>query len=520
MTLTTEILQKLFADFSDFVSAADNKPFTTFAASSFIDKTENYKYSVYDEARENLQNKYWKPENIGSGKIQQAVSSAINSTAMHNLETIVNNLVDWRKKVDFSKRPKSKSLETTLFNFYKSKIKDSDAFDQFISEGLSYQFIAYLFFIKDSKRFMPISQERFDKVFEQIGLPEFKTSGNASWDNYSTFNDIIKQVRNFLRSKDSETKLLDAHSFLWIIGNQMKQSRIDSPKISQPATENTTVETETIQSQQIPNSYLFAWNPEKWNWVDLESNIEELQNSGKTTLRWSCRSHKSIRIGDRAFLVKLSTDPRGIMASGYVVSEPFLTKHWSGEDKNIYHVLIDFEVILNPEKERVLTLDTLKTGNLKNQQWTPQGSGILIKPELVEELEAIWFDFLTNPNIRSNPFTDSVDTAETYTEGSASQITQTRYERNPYARKVCLDHFGYSCSVCDFNFASRYGKLGNNFIHVHHLTQVATIGKQYSVDPIKGLRPVCPNCHAMLHKNNPPLTIEELKSLIKSNPNE
>ena len=93
-----------------------------------------------------------------------------------------------------------------------------------------------------------------------------------------------------------------------------------------------------------------------------------------------------------------------------------------------------------------------------------------------------------------------------------NQITQTRDERNPYARGVCIKHYGYICFVCVFDFEKRFGELGKNFIHVHHLTQVATVGKTYEVDPIKDLRPVCPNCHAMLHRQNPPLTIEELKN--------
>jgi 5-methylcytosine-specific restriction protein A len=260
------------------------------------------------------------------------------------------------------------------------------------------------------------------------------------------------------------------------------------------------------------NTFLFAWNPDKWKWTTLEQSIEQLENSGKVTERWSCVSHKTIKPGDRAFLVRLGSEPRGIFAAGYVASEPFLSKHWSGEDKDIYRVLIDFEVLLNPDKEPILTLDILKTGNLDKQQWTPQSSGISIRSELVEELEAVWFDFLTTQNIRLNPYA-SIDPEEkkTYTEGTANQITQTRYERNPYARTVCINHYGYSCSVCEFDFEKRFGELGKNFIHVHHLTQVATVGKTYEVDPIKDLRPVCPNCHAMLHRQNPPLTIEELK---------
>lgn len=500
MTVSTDTLEKFFTDFSEFVTTVDKKPFTTFKTSNLVAKTENYKYSVYEEARENLGNKWWKPEDIGTGKIQQAVSSAIKTRVNHSFEMVDNNLVDWRKKDDFSKRTKSKTLETILFNFYKSKIKDNEAFEQLVDEGLSYQFIAYLFFIKDSQRFLPISQERFDKIFVQIGLADFKTSGKVSWENYTIFNDIIKQVRNFLRAKDSNATLLDAHSFLWILGNQMKQASLVSLIISQS-------ETPTV------NTFLFVWNPDKWNWITLEQCIEQLENSGKVTERWSCRSHKIIKPGDRAFLARVGSEPRGIFAAGYVASEPFLSKHWSGEDKDVFRVLIDFEVLLNPDKEPILTLDILNTGNLEKQQWTPQSSGISIRPELVDELEAVWFDFLTTQNIRLNPYAPTDNEAKkTYTEGTANQITQTRYERNPFARAACIKHYGYSCSVCEFDFEKHYGEIGKNFIHVHHLTQVATVGKIYEVDPIKDLIPVCPNCHAMLHKQNPPLTIDYLKS--------
>ena len=123
MTVSTDILEKLFTDFSEFVATVDKKPFTTFKTSQLVDKTENYKYSVYDEARENLGNKWWKPEDIGTGKIQDAVSSAIKTRVNHSFEMVDNNLVDWRKKDDFTKIAKNKNLETTLFNFYKSKIK-------------------------------------------------------------------------------------------------------------------------------------------------------------------------------------------------------------------------------------------------------------------------------------------------------------------------------------------------------------------------------------------------------------
>jgi len=101
------------------------------------------------------------------------------------------------------------------------------------------------------------------------------------------------------------------------------------------------------------------------------------------------------------------------------------------------------------------------------------------------------------------------------TEGSKKEVTVNAYERNPIARKKCLEHYGFNCSVCNLNFEEAYGIIGKDFIHVHHLEQLSDIKKEYTIDPIKDLRPVCPNCHAMLHKRNPPYSLDELKDITK-----
>lgn len=103
---------------------------------------------------------------------------------------------------------------------------------------------------------------------------------------------------------------------------------------------------------------------------------------------------------------------------------------------------------------------------------------------------------------------------ETLFEGAKRTITVNAYERNVKARQLCIKYYGTTCIVCDFDFEKRYGEHGKYFIHVHHLTPIADIGEHYEVDPIKDLRPVCPNCHAMLHRVEPPLTIEELKTML------
>lgn len=98
-----------------------------------------------------------------------------------------------------------------------------------------------------------------------------------------------------------------------------------------------------------------------------------------------------------------------------------------------------------------------------------------------------------------------------YTEGASKSITVNAYERNAKARAACLSHYGYVCKVCNFNFESIYGEVGRRYMHVHHVVPLSEVRKEYTLDPLKDLVPVCPNCHAMIHKTEPPLTVAALK---------
>jgi len=78
-------------------------------------------------------------------------------------------------------------------------------------------------------------------------------------------------------------------------------------------------------------------------------------------------------------------------------------------------------------------------------------------------------------------------------EGIRKEITTNIYERNPIARQKCLEHYGYTCKVCDKSMDQIYGEDAKYIIEVHHIVPLSQIGKQYIIDPIKDLIPVCQN---------------------------
>lgn len=108
-------------------------------------------------------------------------------------------------------------------------------------------------------------------------------------------------------------------------------------------------------------------------------------------------------------------------------------------------------------------------------------------------------------------------TDKSYIEGSVTKITVNRYERDRNARKACLNHYGYDCCVCGLKLEVIYGEIAKGFIHVHHVRPIAEVKEEYNLDPVEDLRPVCPNCHSILHLQNPPLSIAELKNIVESN---
>ena len=105
------------------------------------------------------------------------------------------------------------------------------------------------------------------------------------------------------------------------------------------------------------------------------------------------------------------------------------------------------------------------------------------------------------------------------TEGTRMEVVVNRYERDRTIRNAFLatKEGDYSCEVCGFNFEAVYGELGKAFIHVHHKIPLFLIGKSYHPDIKKDFALVCPNCHAMWHRKDPPYNVDDLKRIIKSN---
>lgn len=102
-------------------------------------------------------------------------------------------------------------------------------------------------------------------------------------------------------------------------------------------------------------------------------------------------------------------------------------------------------------------------------------------------------------------------------EGKHITKETTVIQRNQSARKKCIEHYGCKCAACGIVMKDVYGEIGENFIEVHHLNPIHLFDDQHVVDYKEDLIPLCPNCHAMIHKLENPGDIETLRNLIKEN---
>ena len=182
--------------------------------------------------------------------------------------------------------------------------------------------------------------------------------------------------------------------------------------------------------------------------------------------------------------------------------------YWT--DKELYYSgFISFYARLKLIEE--YTDDVLSLHNLQEHGY----QGV---PRSVREIKDVsLLDYLLHPHQIVNDEAYDVDYPEDNEklyEGALITVKANKYERNQKARKECVAKKGYHCLVCGRDFESTYGEIGRGFIHVHHLTPISSIGQEYELNVDTDLAPVCPNCHYMLHRKNPPYTIEELKDIL------
>lgn len=227
-------IESAFQRFNKLVKAKSGHPFQGFDE-GLAAVWESYKPRLRDHALSLLDIAAWSESEIGAGAILNRMIAAIE--IQDSRLNLTNNLVFWQNRFGHANRDHRALLEAVtnpklcteieglLFGLYRGNVDDGVTFDRLSDlAGGKYPLLAYLFFLKDMDRFMPIQPTGFDRAFRALGI-DFTTLRQCSWENYATYNATLDGLRPLIGKAADLTavRLVDAHSFCWIFSSLLKK---------------------------------------------------------------------------------------------------------------------------------------------------------------------------------------------------------------------------------------------------------------------------------------------------------
>lgn len=228
MALSTPIFREQLKVFEDRLFNAAGERFEGFKT-GLPAAWEGYKGALRDHALERLNTPAWDPASFGNGQILGAVIRGIEIT--RSPKSAENNLTRWEGQWGHANRShhalleartnpdRAAAFDAALYAHFRADEDPSASFPKLVAlAGARYDLLAYLFFVRDWDRFMPIATRTFDTAFAQLGL-DLTMSANASWVNYRAYNAALNEIRQALAeyADITDARLIDAHSFCWML---------------------------------------------------------------------------------------------------------------------------------------------------------------------------------------------------------------------------------------------------------------------------------------------------------------
>ena len=217
-----------------------------------------------------------------------------------------------------------------------------------------------------------------------------------------------------------------------------------------------------------------------------------------------------------------------------VMEEPPRAGDWAG--RGIYY-RIDLqgyqELDPKPRMQEVeaglsdLILDELETLKPRHYPYMTYGIGFRgrqgvylarLTPALYTALSTVAAILPRAPANVEEP-TPETAIARDFVEGERQTREATFFKRNPALRREAIRQHGAICIACKFNFEEKYGEAGKGYIEIHHLNPLAERLDAASGEPrlttAEDVVPLCANCHCVVHRARPALTLDELRSTIR-----
>lgn len=218
----SELPESYLLSFEDYMHTKTGDPSCKIIHNRFTDSMNNegYKLKIAENVRELTEQFFGKDRDKDPGvdkiidyfeKVMSLRSNLVNG---HTVKTAVSLAKE-------NKQTAAKIIKDIMCSSNHAKAyKDAAVFF-----GQRFPLLAYLFFVSDRHNFLPVAPDRFDLIFEQFGKDYINCptlSGNGNWNTYMSFIQSVRDIRDQLRERypDEDVSLLDAHSVIWIIGEE------------------------------------------------------------------------------------------------------------------------------------------------------------------------------------------------------------------------------------------------------------------------------------------------------------
>jgi hypothetical protein len=233
-SIDARAFREAFARFQELITVKSGHPFRSFDE-GLAAVWESYKPRLREHALGLLRPGDWSESDIGSGVILNRTIEAIE--IQDSRSNLTNNLVFWQNRYGHANREhrvlleaasgtkRPREIESLLFGLFRGDDDESAIFDRLANlTGGKYPLMAYLFFLKDMDRFMPIQPTGYDRTFRALGI-DFSTLRQCSWANYAMYNQTLAALRPLIETSTGlkNVRLIDSHSFCWIFATLLRQ---------------------------------------------------------------------------------------------------------------------------------------------------------------------------------------------------------------------------------------------------------------------------------------------------------
>lgn len=149
---------------------------------------------------------------------------------------------------------------------------------------------------------------------------------------------------------------------------------------------------------------------------------------------------------------------------------------------------------------------------LEEEVWTEFSSDSLLLRKVTEAIK----EGFQRPE--ASGFGGESDEEEVFPEGRIVYRLHRSRERSKNlvqkAKEAALRQFGkLQCLVCRFDFVEKYGRLGEGFIECHHTLPLSELLGEHEAR-LRDIATICPNCHRMVHRKRPWLSLEQLGAIL------